>query len=107
MTHILFVCGKARRRSPTAAEIANRIDGVTADFAGLSADADERITGEHVVSADVIAVMERRQLARLKRIVTLPANARVVCLGIPDRYEYMDVDLVNLLVPKIKALARR
>jgi predicted protein tyrosine phosphatase len=55
----MFVCGKARMRSPTAAEIAPRLLGVTADLGGLSADADVVLDRDQLAAADIIAVMER------------------------------------------------
>jgi len=44
MTNALFICGKARMRSTTAADISARWDGIEADFAGLSNDADEHLS---------------------------------------------------------------
>jgi predicted protein tyrosine phosphatase len=41
MLRALFLCGKARIRSPTAADLAARLGGMEVDFAGLSEDADE------------------------------------------------------------------
>ena len=67
MANILFICGKARKRSPTAADVVSRLSAVETDFAGLSNDADERLNLEHIKWADTIAVMEKRQLSRLRR----------------------------------------
>lgn len=70
-------------RSPTAADIAPGLLGVEADCAGLSADADAPLDPEQIAWADVIAVMERAQLARLKRRFG-PAlrGKRLVCLDV-------------------------
>lgn len=96
MTRVLFVCGKARKRSPTAFEVARRWSCLEPDFAGLSKDADELITEEHLAWADVIMVMERRHVKRLK---TVPGQMRpgtkIVSLGIPDAYELMEDALVD------------
>lgn len=43
MSRVLFVCGKARKRSPTAADVAGRRFGCATDFAGLSNEADARL----------------------------------------------------------------
>lgn len=85
-------------RSPTAADVvADRLDLPT-DFAGLSKDADEQLSAEQVEWADVIAVMERRQLARLKQqFGKMLRDKRVVCLDIADKYDYMDPELVELI----------
>lgn len=98
MQHILFVCGKARKRSPSAAEIFAQEDGVATDFAGLSIDADERLSPEHLAWADVVVIMERRQLKRLNaQFSPYLKGKRIVTLGIPDDFEFMQPELVNLL----------
>ncbi len=105
---MLFVCGKAKKRSPTAADLAGRHDGVEADFAGLSADAEERLSAEQIVWADLVAVMERRQLARLKRqFGGMLRGKRITCLNVPDRFEYMDPELVSRLEPELNRILRR
>ena len=102
MANILFICGKARKRSPTAADVASRLFVAETDFAGLSHDADERLTSEHLKWADTIAVMEKRQLSRLKRQYgALVSGKRLVCLDIADQYEYMQPELVELLTRKL------
>ena len=65
MKRVLFLCGKARKRSPTAAQVLHDWPGIDADFAGLSNDADVLVTPEHLEGADVIMVMEHRQNTRL------------------------------------------
>lgn len=102
MTRILFVCGKARKRSPTAAQVAADRLGLETDFAGPSADADERLTPEHLAGADVIAVMEKAQVARLRRQAgPALAGKRIVCLDIPDRYDVMQPELVDLVLQRL------
>ena len=92
-------------RSPTAADIATAWEGVSADFAGLSKDADEQLSAEHVQWADVIMVMEARQKNRLTSLYGAHLkNTRLVVLNVPDRFEYMDPDLVALLTPKLRHL---
>lgn len=108
MVKVLFLCGKARQRSPTAADVASELDGVEADFAGLSADADERVSAEQIDWADVIAVMERRQIKRLKQQFGGRIKAqRVVCLDVPDRFAYGDPDLVAILKAKLPPVLTR
>ncbi|MCK0126721.1 hypothetical protein MWU76_20185 [Gelidibacter sp. F2691] len=98
MKNILFVCGKARKRSPTAAEVMAQEHGVNTDYAGLSTDADERLNSEHLEWADVIVIMERRQLKRLNaQFPDLLKDKRVVSLGIPDDFEFMQPELVQLV----------
>ena len=84
---VLFVCGKNRRRSPTAE---NRFSGQAARkvaAAGVDRDADEVVTGEWLDWADVIFVMERSHRQKLSgRFRTHIKNQKIVCLDIPDRY---------------------
>ena len=102
---VLFVCGKARMRSPTAADIAAQFDGIQADFAGLSKDADEVLTPEQIEWADAIYVMERRQKKRLTaKFSAHLAGKRLRSLDIPDKFAYMDARLVDLLRSKLAHL---
>ena len=91
-------------RSPTAAEIARTWDGIATDFAGLSHDADERLSLEQLDWADIIFVMEARQAKRLKSLFPAPLRGkRVVNLNIPDQFVFMDPALIAVLVPKLRA----
>jgi predicted protein tyrosine phosphatase len=107
MTNTLFICGKARKRSPTAAAVAADRLGLQTDFAGLSADADERISTEHLAWADTIAVMEKAQLSRLKRQMGPHLKGkRLVCLDIPDDFEFMQPALIDLIASRLSRLTR-
>lgn len=100
----LFICGKARIRSPTAADIARNHDGVDTDFAGLSRDADEQLGTEQIGWADIIFVMEARQKKKLTAgFGAALLNKHVIVLGIPDQFSYMQPELVSLLSPKLRA----
>lgn len=93
-------------RSPTAAEIAPGLLGVEADCAGLSADADVPIDPDQIAWADVIAVMERRHLARLKRrFGSGTQGKRLVCLDIPDDYSFGQPELIALLRHRLTRIA--
>ena len=93
-------------RSPTAAEIAPRRLGVTADFGGPGADADVVLDPGQIRSAHTIAVRERRQLMRLKRQFGPDLRGkRMVCLDVPDRFTFMEPDLVALLTRQFARLS--
>lgn len=94
-------------RSPSAADISARWNGIEADFAGLSNDADERLSIEQIEWANVIFVMERRQKTRLSQLFGAALkDKRVNCLNIPDTFEYMQPELVDLLTPKLMSHLR-
>jgi len=105
LKNVLFVCGRGRRRSPTAEQIfAGRPDLETAS-AGIGSDADNPLTPELVDWADVIFVMEKVQRTKLqKRFRENLKSKRVVCLDVPDLYDFMEPALVQLLEAKVSRL---
>lgn len=105
MKRVLFVCGKARMRSPTAAQIVAGWTGIEADYAGLSRDADEPVSADQVEWADLICVMERRQKKRLGDLFgSQLRDKRVVVLGVPDDFDFMEPALIDLLQPKLRQI---
>jgi predicted protein tyrosine phosphatase len=102
MTHVLFICGKNKWRSPTAEHIFADHDGVICASAGLSHDSEVALSGELIEWADLIFVMERVHKTKLTdRFKPLLSGKRLVCLNIPDNYKFMDPTLVKLLTTKI------
>ncbi|GJE54300.1 low molecular weight protein tyrosine phosphatase family protein [Methylobacterium thuringiense] len=100
---LLFVCGRARLRSPTAEQIFCRYDGLETASAGVSADADEPVTAEHLAWADIVFVMERGHRRKLqRRFRSALKHARLICLDIPDDCAFMDPALVRLLETKVR-----
>ena len=107
--NLLFVCSRNRLRSPTAEHVFAETPGCETDSAGLDHDAVQPLDAEQVRWADVIFVMESFHLAKLKRRhASALKGKRVVRLGIPDNYDYMDPELVALLESRVRPhLARR
>ncbi|HQI67118.1 MAG TPA: hypothetical protein PLJ54_12140 [Rhodoglobus sp.] len=94
--NVLFVCARNRLRSPTAERIF--ADRAETDSAGLAPDADVRLSGDQIEWADLIVVMEKSQRAKLAtKFGRQLSGRRVVCLDIPDRYEFMQPELIDLL----------
>ncbi|HSI87140.1 MAG: protein tyrosine phosphatase [Candidatus Methylacidiphilales bacterium] len=109
---ILFVCGKNLRRSPTAEALYCNDPRVQVRSAGVSEKSRRRVRASDLVWADLILVMERRHAARIREafaesggmessdsesesaVSSLPP---IISLEIPDEYEYMDAELVELL----------
>ena len=102
MKRVLFLCGRNRARSPTAEAVFAGYDGVEVASAGTSKDADTPLSEELVAWADVIFVMEPSQRAKLASAFRAALKGkRVVCLDIPDRYAFMDAELVRVLKAKV------
>jgi predicted protein tyrosine phosphatase len=105
MKRVLFVCSQNRLRSPTAEQVFSSYAELECLSAGTNNDAENPLTAELVEWSDIIFVMEKthhnKLTAKFRRQL---ANKRVVCLEIPDEYEYMDPELVRLLRLKVSRL---
>jgi predicted protein tyrosine phosphatase len=96
--NILFVCSQNRLRSPTAEAVFADYPGVEASSAGTNTDADNPVSLDQIEWADIIFVMEDTHRRRLKEMFSkVLKTKKVVVLGIPDRYSYMNPELVQLL----------
>ena len=103
MKRVLFICGKNKWRSPTAEELFCTQPGVECASAGLSADSQTPLSAELVEWADLIFVMEKVHKTKLStRFKPQLSGKRVICLGIPDNYRFMEPALVKLLETKVK-----
>lgn len=99
---VLFICGKNRLRSPTAEDVFANWPGVETSSAGISHDADTPVSPELLAWADLVFVMERTHRAKLSaRFKAHLANKRVICLDIPDDYDFMEPALVALLNDRV------
>jgi predicted protein tyrosine phosphatase len=101
---VLFICSQNRLRSPTAEQVFANWPGIETASAGLDANAEEPVTPELLEWAETIFVMEKSHRTKLSRKFRPHLKSqRVICLNIPDEYDYMDETLVRLLkalVPK-------
>jgi len=95
---ILFVCSRNRWRSLTAEKIFDGVNGSQARSAGTETNARIKITAGHIAWADLVFVMEKKHLRRLQdKFAEEIAQKRVVCLHIPDDYNFMQPELVDIL----------
>ncbi len=100
--NILFVCSQNRLRSPTAEQVFAAHPGVACSSAGTNHRADNPLTPELVDWAELIFVMEKTHRDKLQaRFRRHLHDKRVVVLGIPDDYEFMQPELVDLLERKV------
>ena len=100
--NVLFICSQNRLRSPTAEQVFADWPGVETSSAGLNNGAENPVTPELLEWAELIFVMERAHRSKLSaKFKRHLGHARVVCLDIPDEYEYMDAELVRLLKTKV------
>ncbi|MDM0050350.1 low molecular weight protein tyrosine phosphatase family protein [Variovorax sp. J22R115] len=101
MRRVLFICSRNRLRSPTAENLFAG-PGVATDSAGLAPDAECVLSAEQLEWADLIFVMEKQHRVKLKQeFASSLQGKRVVCLDVPDRYQFMQPELVELLRQKV------
>jgi len=102
VTNILFICSRNRRRSPTAERLFADREGVETDSAGLAPDAEVPLSLDQLEWADLVVVMEKTHRSTLtRRFGRHLARTRIVCLDIPDRFEFMDQELIDALERKM------
>jgi predicted protein tyrosine phosphatase len=101
VTRALFICSRNRLRSPTAEEVFSGWPGIETDSAGLAPDAVTVLSIEQLAWADIVFVMEPVHKARLSKTFGAQLKGkRLVCLDIPDRYTFMQPELIVLLERK-------
>ncbi len=102
MKRVLFVCGQNMLRSPTAERVFSDRSGLIVASAGIEREGHVTVNADHVASSDLIFVMEKQQEKKLKcRFRKHLAGVKVICLDIPDQYDYMDPELVKILLEKV------
>ena len=102
MPSVLFVCSQNRLRSATAEQVFAARKDIEVASAGTNADADTPLTAELVEWADIIFVMENMHRTKLQqRFRSSLKSKRVICLDIPDDYEFMDPLLVRMLENRV------
>jgi len=96
---LLFVCGQNKLRSPTAERLFSNRGGLIVASAGIDREADVPVTPDLVAASDLIFVMEKSHEDRLKRrFKKYLSGVKVVCLNIPDQYDFMDPALIKILL---------
>ena len=100
---VLFVCSRNQWRSPTAEAIYKRFPGIDARSAGTSDNSRIRINSDHIRWADTIFVMEKRHQQILRQRFNDDISAKqIVCLDIPDDYQFMDEDLIITIKERLR-----
>ncbi len=105
MKKLLFVCSRNKLRSPTAEAIFSEYQGLEVESAGLNKDAENPLSIEMIEWADIIFVMENSHRNKLsKNFTSFMKDKRIICLDIPDNYEYGSPDLIKILEKKVLPL---
>lgn len=98
VTKLLFVCSRNRRRSLRAEELFRGSKLYQVRSAGTQPDARIVVTEGHIGWADIVFCMEKSHWERLsQKFPETLEGKRVVCLNIPDEYDFMDPALIDEL----------
>jgi protein-tyrosine phosphatase len=100
--HILFVCGKNKWRSPTAERIYKNDERVEVRSAGMSGKSKHPISNADIEWANLILVMENGYKSRILGLFRHLSLPRIEKLDIPDEYEYMDEELIQLIEQRVE-----
>ncbi|MDY6901657.1 MAG: low molecular weight protein tyrosine phosphatase family protein [Cyanobacteriota bacterium] len=102
---LLFLCSQNKLRSPTAEAVFSEYEGLEVESAGLNKGAENLLSTESIEWADIIFVMENSHKNKLsKNFKSFMKGKRVVCLDIPDEYDYMEPELIKILKKKVLPL---
>ena len=96
------MCSRNRWRSPSAEKIFDGVNGCRARSAGTEPGARVRVTAGHRGWADVIFAMEKKHVRRLQeKYPEAMSGRKIICLNIPDDYEFMQAELIELLEARV------
>ena len=99
---LLFVCSRNKMRSLTAEHLFDGSTSYQARSAGTQPGARIVVTAGHIGWAEIIFCMEKSHADRLRlKFPEAMREKRVVCLHIPDDYEFMDPNLLDELRAKL------
>ncbi len=103
--NVLFICSQNKWRSPTGESVYRRYDGVTTRSAGTSSKARRQLNVSDIRWADLIFVMEEMHFSRIRANFRSDVEHKAVyVLDIPDDYEFMDPELVDLITTAVTAI---
>jgi predicted protein tyrosine phosphatase len=96
--NVLFICSRNQWRSPTAEKVWQDHQTLSVRSAGTSRNARHPVSESDLHWAEVIFVMERKHKTRLiadfRRLIE---HKPIHVMDIPDDYQYMDAELIELL----------
>jgi predicted protein tyrosine phosphatase len=102
--NILFVCSRNKWRSRTAEDIFKNSQRHNVKSAGTENSARIRVSEKLITWADLIFVMEKKHKQRLKeKFSTTMDSKEIIILDIPDDYEYMEPELIEILKNSVSA----
>jgi protein-tyrosine phosphatase len=101
--NVLFICSRNKWRSLTAEEIFKKDLRFNVRSAGTENSARIRVSEKMINWADLLFVMEKSHKQKLvHRFGESLSGKQIIVLDIPDIYEYMDEELVQILKSSVE-----
>jgi predicted protein tyrosine phosphatase len=105
---ILFVCTVNRLRSATAHKIYESDNRFEVKSAGTDKSANTVISLDILNWADIILVMDKQHNNFIRnKFPDIHKNKKIVCLHIPDIYDYMQPELISILKEKVEDIYKQ
>lgn len=102
--NVLFICGRNKRRSPTAERVFATDPRMQVRAAGLGDTSSRRVNEGDLRWANLVLAMERKHVKRLqaafRHMEDLPP---IENLDIPDEYIFMQRELIEMLKDHVAA----
>ena len=104
MKNLLFVCKYNQMRSRTAESIYSDDSRYVVKSAGISKNAQVRLTEDLIIWADIVFVMESKYRDVIVDLYPIESfSKKIVSLNIPDTYYYMETLLVELIKSRVNS----
>jgi len=98
--NILVVCGKNKKRSRTAEHLYLNDPRINIRSAGLSPKSERKLNEKDLQWANLVLVMEKEHMNKIGELYSFLHLPEIINLDIPDEYEFMDEELVDILTDK-------
>nr|WP_299382182.1 phosphotyrosine protein phosphatase [Allomuricauda sp.] len=108
MKKILFICSANKQRSKTAQDYFSKeyphfeFKSAGTNLKACAKEGTTPLTEEMLKWADKVYLMEERHKSLINNHVGPIYDQKMAILNIPDRFSYMDQQLLDILVSKIK-----
>ncbi len=104
-TNLLFVCSRNQWRSPTGEEVFGNDPELAVRSAGTSPRARRTVSQNDIMWADIVFAMEAKHRDRLEASFPRAMQYQTVhVLDIPDDYDFMDPDLIEIFKTAVPPL---
>ena len=104
MKNLLFVCKYNQMRSRTAESIYSDDSRYDVKSAGISKNAQVKLSEDLIIWADIVFVMENKFKDIIVDLYPIEfISTKIVSLDIPDTYYYMEPQLVELIKSRVNS----